>query len=97
MIRATSGEPGSGEVKVSSLHPGRPVWRLRGLALRDVQCWVAQQQYQLFTVRVIHGDETMLDEMYPDLESALARADRLRAHLAGAGWNVIAAAPRPSR
>jgi hypothetical protein len=65
------------------------VWRLEGSALRDVQCWVTQDPSALITVRVIHGDETFLDEMYADLQTAMARAHQLQSDLVKAGWSVM--------
>lgn len=65
------------------------VWRLAGSVVRDVQCWVIKAHSDLIAVRVIYGDETMLDEMYPDIQTALARADRLRSDLVAAGWSVM--------
>ena len=64
------------------------VWRLEGSALHDVQCWVIEAPSALIAVHVIHGDETLLDEMYADIQTAIARADRLRSDLVKAGWSV---------
>jgi hypothetical protein len=64
------------------------VWRLEGTALRDVRCWILETQSGGVAVRVIHGDETMLDEMYPDKQTAMARAERLESDLVNAGWSV---------
>jgi len=65
------------------------VWRLQRSAVRDVQCWVVEAPADLIAVRVIYGDETMLDEMYPDIQTAIARACRLRSDLVSAGWSVM--------
>jgi hypothetical protein len=64
------------------------VWRLEGTALRDVRCWILETQSGEVAVRVIHGDETMLDEMYPDMRTAMSRAERLESDLVKAGWSV---------
>jgi hypothetical protein len=65
------------------------VWRLEGSALRDVQCWVTETASALIALRLIHDDETLLDEMYADISTAMARADRLRIDLEKAGWSVM--------
>jgi len=65
------------------------VWRLQGSALRDVQCWVTKAPTALIAVRVIHGDEALLDEMYVDVQKAMARADQLRSDLVKVGWSVM--------
>jgi hypothetical protein len=65
------------------------VWRLEGTALRDVRCSVTEGPSGLIAVRVIHGDETLLDEMYGDIHAAIARADQLRNDLEKAGWSVM--------
>jgi hypothetical protein len=65
------------------------VWRLRGSTVRDVQCWITATSPSLFAVRVIHNHETMLEEMYPDAKTAMARANRLRSDLVKTGWSVI--------
>jgi len=65
------------------------VWRLQGSSVRDVQCWVTEASSGLFAVRIIHDHETMLEEMYPDATTAMARANRLRTDLVKSGWSVI--------
>jgi hypothetical protein len=65
------------------------LWRLQRLAVRDVQCWIVEAPSDLIGVRVIYGDETMLDAMYPDIQTARARAERLRSDLVSAGRTVM--------
>ena len=57
--------------------------------MRDVQCWITETSPGLFAVRVIHNHETMLEEMYPDSKTAMARANRLRSDLVKTGWSVM--------
>ena len=71
------------------VHAPGLVWRLERSAVRDVQCWITEAPSALLALRVIYGDETMLDEMYPDIETARARADSLRNDLVKAGWTEM--------
>jgi hypothetical protein len=64
------------------------VWRLQGSIVRDVECWVSDTSSGLFVLRVTYNRETMLEEMYADASTAMARANRLRVDLAKTGWSV---------
>ena len=70
-------------------HTPELVWRLQGTTVRDVQCWVIETSSGPFAMRVIHNGETMLEEMYRDLKTAMARANRLRSDLVKSGWSVM--------
>ena len=54
-----------------------------------VECLVRQTMSKLYTVIVVTGGETLLDEIYPDSVSALRRATQVRDRLIESGdWTV---------
>ena len=67
---------------------GGPVWQLHGSTEKDVMCLVEPVR-QSWTVRLVRASETMLNEMYPDMSSALAAAERLKDHLMSKGWTPV--------
>lgn len=65
----------------------KPVWRLKGLTERLVECFVKPTPHRLHAVRIVFGSETFLDEYYPDIASAMRRATQVRDRLLkSGGW-----------
>jgi hypothetical protein len=72
----------------SSTLVGGPIWQLHGSTEKDVMCLVEPVRHS-WTVRLVRASETMLNEMYPDMSSALAAAERLKDHLMRKGWTPV--------
>ena len=73
----------------SNTSPCHPVWRLQGARAKLVECLVQQTISKLYTVIVLTGSETLLDEMYPDAVTAMRRATQVRDRLTERGdWTV---------
>jgi hypothetical protein len=72
------------------IYSPKVLWRLSGETLRDVECVVASTRTKKFVLTVSRAKDTMLNEAYPDLQSATARADQLRTRLMKNGWRLTA-------
>lgn len=72
------------------MDPVKPVWQLKGLTERLVECFVKPTPHRLHAVRVIFGSETFLNECYPDTASAMHRATQIRDRLLKSGTWVPA-------
>ena len=58
------------------------MWRLRSATTnRAIECRIETRRPKLFTLHVMWGSESLLEETYPDSESARARATELRNRL----------------
>lgn len=67
----------------------KPVWQLKGLTEKLVECFVKPASPKLHAVRVVLGSETFLHECYPDAASAMRRATQIRDRLLKSGsWAV---------
>jgi hypothetical protein len=65
-------------------------WRLRSSKNTVVECRIRPTVSKLYTLNVVMGSETVLDEIYPDAASALRRAAQVRDRLMGSGeWAAI--------
>ena len=64
------------------------LWRLKGETVSGVECAVASPRSDTFVLTVSRADDTMLNETYPDLQSATVRANELRTRLAKHGWHL---------
>ena len=62
------------------------LWRLKGQIVSNVECAVASPRSNTYVLTVSRADDTMLNETYPDLQSATVRANELRTRLAKHGW-----------
>lgn len=72
------------------IYSHKVLWRLSGETLRDVECVVASTRTKEFVLTVGRANDTLLNEAYPDLQSATARADELRTRLVKNGWCLTA-------
>jgi hypothetical protein len=69
--------------------PANPVWRLQGATKKLVECSVRPTASKLYVVTVALGSETLLDETYPDLPSAMSRAIHIQDRLLKSGvWTA---------
>ena len=67
-------------------------WRLLGSKNTIVECTIRQTVSLLYVVTVASGSETFVDEVYPDLSSAMSRALQVRDRLLNTGdWANISA------
>jgi len=73
---------------LSSTLAGGPVWQLHGSTEKDVMCLIEPVRHS-WTVRLVRASETMLNEVYPDMSSALAASQRLKDHLMSKGWTPV--------
>jgi hypothetical protein len=62
------------------------IWRLRGEALRNIVCVRETTASGAVALQVMLECEALLDEVYPDVRSALCRAAAIRADLVRRGW-----------
>ena len=64
------------------------LWRLKGEIVSDVECAIASPRSNTYVLTVCRADDTMLNETYPDLQSATVRAKELHTRLAKHGWHL---------
>jgi hypothetical protein len=74
------------------MNSSKVLWRVKGETVSDVECAVASPRSKYYNLTVSRADDTMLNETYPDLQSAIVRADDLRTRLAKHGWHLSAPA-----
>ncbi len=69
---------------------GLVLWRLRRSADQQLWCSVRDRGGELgLTVHEPSADRTLVSELHPNIAPLVARAERLREQLVGAGWQVV--------
>lgn len=68
------------------------IWRLHGAFVRNIVCLKHATKSGLVLLQVVLDDEALLEELYPDVRSATARANGIRDTLLDKGWATEAAA-----
>lgn len=63
-----------------------PLWVLRGITERHLACSITQEPSALWFVTVNYGRETILNESYPNLGTAMLRATSLKDGMIANGW-----------
>lgn len=65
-------------------------WRLRNSKSTCVECRISCTASNLYALTVVSGSETFLEEIYPDVTTAMMRATQVRDRLMSSGtWTVV--------
>jgi hypothetical protein len=67
------------------------LWRLRGDMLRNIVCTMQTIPSGLVALEIVLDRETLLQEIYPDVDITRSRAAAIRDNLVREGWLIDAA------